>query len=475
MQVGIVSYGAYIPIYRLDREKICEMWSEKRGNGERSVANVDEDAITMGVAAALDCLKGFASDTIDGLYFASNTAPYREKQSASIIATALDLRTDIFTADFCNSMGAGAQALRSACDAVKAGTAKRVLVIASDCRIPPPNSVFELTVGDGAAALLVGEEEIIAEIEGNYAISSSFLDSWRRERGDRYFRSWEDRFVIEKGYWNYGVQVMRGFFERYNFKPKDFAKAAYYGPDIRSHKIMARKIGLSQDQIQDPLFEVMGNTGCAFFMMLLIAAFENLKVGERVLCMSYGDGADAWSFRLTEQIEKVRRDRRGIAKHLASKMMLPSYGKYVRFRDLMEWEAKPFPPVESSLNVFYRDEKALIRGYGQRCKVCKHVQFPPQRICMWCQTKDQFEDVKIVDKRGKLFTFSVDERAVFSLDLPNVLVIVDLEGGGRIYSQATDRDPRTLEIGMEMEFTFRKFHEGSGFHNYSWKLRPVRC
>ena len=62
---------------------------------------------------------------------------------------------------------------------------------------------------------------------------------------------------------------------------------------------------------------------------------------------------------------------------------------------------------------------------------------------MWCQSKDQFDEVKIVDKTGKLFTFSLDERAVFALDLPNVLVIVDLEGGGRIYGQATDRDPKS--------------------------------
>jgi uncharacterized OB-fold protein len=69
----------------------------------------------------------------------------------------------------------------------------------------------------------------------------------------------------------------------------------------------------------------------------------------------------------------------------------------------------------------------------------------------------------------------MDERAVFALDLPNILVIADLEGGGRIYNQATDRDPDKIEVGMELEFTFRKFHEASGFHNYSWKLQPVRC
>jgi uncharacterized OB-fold protein len=94
---------------------------------------------------------------------------------------------------------------------------------------------------------------------------------------------------------------------------------------------------------------------------------------------------------------------------------------------------------------------------------------------MWCQSKDQFDDVKIIDKIGKVFTYSLDERAVFALDLPNVIVIADLEGGGRIYGQLTDRDPKAVSVGMDVEMTFRKYHEGSGFHNYSWKVRPVRC
>ena len=94
---------------------------------------------------------------------------------------------------------------------------------------------------------------------------------------------------------------------------------------------------------------------------------------------------------------------------------------------------------------------------------------------MWCQAKGQFEEVRFSDKKGTLFTFSLDDRAIFALDLPNVLAVVDLEGGGRFFGQMTDREPSAIEIGMPVELTFRKFHEGAGFHNYAWKCRPVRC
>lgn len=474
MTAGIVSYGAYVPIYRLSREEIARVWGGGNTRGEKAVANCDEDSLTMGVAAALDCLKGSDPKEVDGLYFASTSAPYREKRSASIMAAALDLRREACTADFTNSLSAGASAMRAALDAVKAGSARKVLVVASDCRLPPPNSSFETLLGDGAAAFLIGQDEVIGSVDAHHSLSSDLLDIWRKERGDKYPRTWEDRFVVEKGYMAQIKECVGTLLKMSAVSPKEIAKAAFYGPDPRSHAGMAKMIGMGKEQIQDPMFDSVGNTGAAFWMMMLVAALEKAKPGERILAAAYGDGAETFLFRVTDRIGGAQK-RRGITAHIGSKMMLQSYGKYLQFRDLMEWEATPVPAPESSENVFYREGLALMRGYGQKCKSCGHVQFPPQRICMWCQSKDQFDGVKIVDRRGKLFTFSLDERAVFALDLPNVLGIVDLDGGGRIYNQITDRDPAKLRVGMEMEFTFRKFHEGSGFHNYSWKLQPVRC
>jgi len=80
--LGIVSYGAYIPIYRLSREAIGAMWSKATAKGEKAVANADEDSVTMAVEAVLDCLRDLDRRTVDGLYFATDSPPYVEKQSA---------------------------------------------------------------------------------------------------------------------------------------------------------------------------------------------------------------------------------------------------------------------------------------------------------------------------------------------------------------------------------------------------------
>ena len=76
---GIISYGAYVPLWRLNRDVIGAAWGRASLGGERSIANNDEDTVTMAVEAVLDCLTGIDRDSIDGLYFASTTAPFQGK------------------------------------------------------------------------------------------------------------------------------------------------------------------------------------------------------------------------------------------------------------------------------------------------------------------------------------------------------------------------------------------------------------
>ena len=130
---GIVSYGAYIPRYRLGKE--TSGWGLPI---EKAVANFDEDSITMAVAAGIDCINGSDRNKVDALLFATTTSPYIEKQGASIIAAAVDLQRNILTNDITNSLRAGTLAMRSALDSIMAGTAGQVMVTAADCRLGPP-------------------------------------------------------------------------------------------------------------------------------------------------------------------------------------------------------------------------------------------------------------------------------------------------------------------------------------------------
>ena len=192
--IGITAYGVYIPLWRIRRDLLS---AGKKG--EKAVASFDEDSLTMAVAAADNCLADRDRQSIDGLFFASTTSPYKEKLVSTIIAAALDLPKEILTADFTSSLRAGTIAMKSALDSVKAGSAKQILVVVADCRLGAPGSDFETNCGDGAAAFIIGDQKIVAGIEGYYSRFSEIMDIWRAE-GDQFIRSGEERFVQSQGY-----------------------------------------------------------------------------------------------------------------------------------------------------------------------------------------------------------------------------------------------------------------------------------
>src|SRR5262245_39219817 len=180
---GTSSIGLYFPRSRLDRALIAKAWGNRPTKGERAVASYDEDALTMAVEAAHRCLEEIDSLSIDGLFFASTSSPYREKQVASVVATACDLPREILTADFGGSVRAGVTALGAAVRAVQSGAARRVLVVASDSRPTEPESELEAAFGDGAVAVVVDRDARIAEFADAAAVAEEFTFQWRRDEG----------------------------------------------------------------------------------------------------------------------------------------------------------------------------------------------------------------------------------------------------------------------------------------------------
>ena len=467
--VGITSYGAYVPLWRLSREAIM-----KGLRGEKAIRNFDEDSTTMAVAAAIDCLKGQKREAIDGVFFASTTAPYKEKQIATTIAAACDLRRDITTADFCDSLRSGTSAVKAALDAIKAGSAKEVLVVAADCRMGAPGTEFEQNFGDGAAALLIGEKDCIASIDAWHSIFNEAHDYWRLD-GDTFVRSWEDRFVFNAVYYDVVTQNVAALLKKVNLTTKDFAKAIVPVPSPRVLADIAKKLSVDpKAQLQNPLLDIMGNTGAAYAFMLLVAALEEAKAGDRLLLNNYGNGSDSLVITVTDKIAKKVEGRRGMKAHLASKKIVDDYRIYLQWRGLLTFEATPTPPGGFiSAAALYRDRSQIYPLHGHRCKSCGNVHFPPQRVCPTCRAKDQYEEWRLSDRKGKLFTFAADYLCQ-RREAPRVTAIIDFEGGGRMATVMTDRVLEEIQIGMPVEMSFRKLVTQDGFHNYFWKSIPLR-
>ena len=465
--VGIRSFGGYIPKTRLARDEIAKAWGSGSMGGEKAVCNHDEDSLTMAVEAGINCIEGIDPKTVDGVYFASTTPPYKEKQSSTLIATVLDLGRETITADFTDSLKAGTTALRAAMDAVKSGSAKNVVVTTADARPAEPESMFEQTFGDGAAALLISDQDVIATIEETYSIADEIVGLYRRD-SDNYVRQFSTKFNSQFGYSANMVEAVSGLLKKSGAQPGDITRACLYAPDPRSLLGVAKELKLdAKTQLQDPLFLGVGDTGTPLSLMMLVNALEKSRAGDTILVASYGDGSDAMLFKVTDNIETISH-RRGIDAYLKNKMSIGNYEKYVRYRNLMQKDkGTPF----SSATLLWRERKQNLSLYGVKCGNCGQAQYPMNRVCLKCGKRDKMEELKMA-RKGKVFTFTLDYLAS-GPELPVPRTVIDLEEGGRIFLQMTDCDPQIVKIDTPVELTFRKIHEGGGFKNYYWKSRPV--
>ena len=461
---GISAYGAYVPYTRLPLAMIAGR-PAKEGGPEKAVAYYDEDSITMGVAAAIDCLQSIDRSKIDSVLFASTSYPFREKQGAALIAKALDLRRDVATSDVSGSLRAGVAALRNAIDSVAAGSARTVLVIASDCRMGAPKGALESKLGDGAVALLVSDAKPVATLEASHAIADEIQDLWRAA-DERYTHTWEDRFVVSEGYTPVVVEAVSGLLEKAGLAASDFTTVALYGPDARSHGGVVRKLGLKPEQVQNPLYGKLGNTGCAFALMLFAHALESAKPGDRILVVCYGDGAEALSFEITEHIEKLDA-RRGVSGYLADRKSLKSYDSYLRSRNLQPKEYEAGGGGGLSATIRFRERDADISFVGARCTSCQQVHFPKQRVCYKCFAKDTFEPYRLSDKKGKLLAHTFDYFFP-APEPPAIMIMADIDGC-HVQIQLANATPEDAVLDMPVEFVFRKIHDAGGVPNYFWK------
>ncbi len=463
---GIVSYGAYVPTYRLPRDLIGQEWGTPSLGGERAIANYDEDSLTLAVNASVDALGGRDPQQLAGVFFASTTSPYREKQAAATVATVLDAKSEIRTMDFTDTLRAGTSALLTALDLVQAG--QQLLVCSGDSRIGEPDTQQEQNYGDAGGAILIGTENVLAEVVGTYTISQEFLGTWRTGEQD-YLRSFPGGFENKFGYNRFVASAVKGVLDKCNLSAQDITNAAIAGPSQRAMQGALRGLGLDvNSQVQDTFWNTIGDSGTAQPLVLLAAVLERSKPGDLILIAGYGDGGDAAIFRVTDAIAEYQLVR-SVYSQIEVKRTMSSYGKYARFRKLMK---KDYSTEDQSTPVvLLRDKNEILPLHGGKCPSCGMIQFPIHRICVECGHRDGLEEVKLT-RTGKLFTFTHDYLTQ-TPDPPTTHAVIDLDGGGRVFVQMTDCEPERVAIGMSLELTFRKYHEGFGIKNYFWKARPI--
>lgn len=479
MGAGILGYGVYIPKLRIKREDIGRAWGGK-GKGENSVANTNEDVITMAIEAAQNAIahSGISPSELGAIYLGTTSAPQIEQSSIGIIALTIGCQTTIDVADFGATTRAGIAALKACIDAVNAGRIKYGLVIGSDCRLGEPGSEIESNMGAAAVALVIGYGDAVVEIEKIDTYSTAFRDAWRAD-GQKYLNMFEPRFNREYGYERHVRTAANNLLKDTGRNITDFKYVVFQQPDDRLPKTVAKSIKVTPEQMDAAsTFPAVGDCGSASVFLGLTAVVDRSQSGDRIMAISYGSGiSDAMSLVVTLQIEQKRPKVRSYQSYLDSKDYI-DYNTFLRYGGVLKKPGKLADlgmPAMTPLLSSYRQAPELLRLLGGKCQRCGYVNFPPseRRICIRCGYT-RFDRVALAH-RGKIHTYTVAYVLPPGFnETPLPMIIADLDDGVRHRALGTEMKPEQIKIGLEVELVLRIISEEDGVYIYGNEFRIPR-
>lgn len=317
-QVGIVSYGTYLPSKKILGSEIELSQGKKRsgipqslGVVQKTVPEIDEDTITFSVQAAYQALKRFdfhRIQDISTLFIGSESHPYAVKPSAGVVKAVLGLNDNLSAADIQFACKAGTQALQICTSYIQAGLSSLGLAIGADTAQSRPGDVLEFTAGAGAAAYLLGNEEILAKVIATSSVTTDTPDFWRRP-GESYPEH-AGRFSGEPGYFYHTRKATQQLLEENQLAPSDIDWCVFHTPNAKFPQNVAQQLGFTKSQLQYSLLvQDIGNTYAAASLLSLANVLDHAKPNQKIILTSYGSGsgADAFLFETTPLLLKKRK------------------------------------------------------------------------------------------------------------------------------------------------------------------------
>lgn len=340
---GIVGYGAYIPRNRIKAEEIARQWGKDPATirkglllEEKSVPGLDEDTITISVAAGRDAIAraGIEPHRIGAVYIGSESHPYAVKPSGTILADALGIAPEVHVADFEFACKAGTEAMFVALGLVESGRVEYAMGIGADTSQGAPNDALEFSASAGGAAYLFGKGDLLADVLETYSFTSDTPDFWRRE--GQFYPRHGGRFTGEPAYFKHVLGATRGILKKSGLAPKDFKYVVFHMPNGKFPMQASRELGFKKEQMETGwIVPTMGNTYSGSSPTGLAAILDVADPGDLILITSFGSGAGSDSFVL--KATKLLPERRGRAATVRSMLDGPrrylTYGEYAKFRE----------------------------------------------------------------------------------------------------------------------------------------------
>jgi 3-hydroxy-3-methylglutaryl CoA synthase len=481
---GIAAFGGYVPRLRLARSAIvaANQWVAPGlaayAAGERAMCNWDEDAVTMAVAAARDCLPvdGEALRDVGAVHLASTTLPFADRQCAALVATALNLPPALETLDVTTSQRAATSALANALQRLTS-RGKPILLLAAEHRRARAASPQEVLYGDGAAAVVLGPEAGAAQFVAAHSVQADFVDHYRGA-GEPFDYAWEERWVRDEGLLKLIPDAVTRLLRQAQVPAASISHFMLPCLTAGVPQTIAKRLGIPEVAVRDGLHAVLGNTGAAHPLVMLVHALEQASPGARLLLIGFGQGVDALLFEATPRIASVR-PRQGVGAALAAGRREANYHKYLAFNGLVAQDGGIRSEVDrqTALSVLHRNSAMLTAFVGGRCRTCGTRQYPKSHICVNpnCGALNSQDEQPFADTPAEVLTWSADW-LTYTPDPPAQYGMVQFAGGGRVMADFTDVDPaQGIDVGspMRMVFRLREIDHQRGFRKYFWKATPA--
>lgn len=285
---GIRGYGAYVPLYRIERADIAQQRGGHPGGGETAVPAHDEDIVTLGVNAAKNALAhaGVDAGDVDAVFTATTSDPFDERGIGAHVGYALGIEGGVRTGDCQGSARAATDAVLAARDAV-ANDCETALVVAADILRADPDSDALDTAGAGAAALVLGDGGV-AEIDDAASNTTGFVGRFKHGSGSP---------VGGDGRYN-----RKGYLDAVTGAAGDLGGADHAAfPAVDGGWGGRAASALELDAETHGTFDEVGYAGAGGALLDLAAALDAADAGETVLFASHGPGgSDALTLTVTD-------------------------------------------------------------------------------------------------------------------------------------------------------------------------------
>ena len=343
MDAGIVSYGAYVPRYRILPEEIGKVWGvdgKSMGKGlyilQKSVPSPDEDVVTIATEAARNMMARVPEvdpKDIGAVYVGSESHPYAVKPTSTIVAEAIEATPAMTAADLEFACKAGTAGIQMCLGLVLSGMTKYAVAIGADTSQGAPGDALEYSASAGGAAYLIGTEKVIARINKTLSFTTDTPDFWRRE-GQPYPRH-GGRFTGEPAYFRHITSAAKMMMDAMGTKAEDYKYAVFHQPNGKFPTRVAAQMGFTTEQIEKGLLTPnIGNTYSGAVPLGLSSVLDVAEPGDRILAVSYGSGAgsDAFDITVTDEIKNYKRDNAPTMDKILADPVYLDYATYAKFK-----------------------------------------------------------------------------------------------------------------------------------------------